>query len=203
MSIMNEITGNFNVRPIGGDKYIVSTNAPDYAKERVIDEDGIQQLKEKYNKSVDSFEKIPEKNKDVELSEKDLKKFGLDIHRSERVWYDITDKHELNGNGMKVLVKDGLNGRYVRGVIEGKEVNLKLSGTSLFYLDKGNIQGTIDGKEVSIKYEGTENGFRFKNVPSDENDIIMHLGILAVEKVSNDVEKDNAIAAGAIMSGKA
>lgn len=140
----------------------------------------------------------------LEISDKDIENFAKSVEDSKRSWYDITQKHTLKGNGLDVLIKETLNGRSIEGKICGKEVNLKIGGSGLDFLrlDKGCIKGTVGEQKINVRYKGTKNGLELLGLPKTQEDITMQLAIIISEKIQDDIATDNAMAAGAIMSGK-
>ncbi|MBQ8460602.1 hypothetical protein IJ541_10965 [bacterium] len=139
-----------------------------------------------------------------EISNKTLENFEKYVIDSKRAWYDITNRHTLKGMGLDLIIQEKFNGRSVKGKICGKETELKFYNPGLFdflRLDKGGLKGNIDGRPVNIKYSTTKNGIKLEGLPEDYSDIKMHLGLVIAEKIYDDIAADEAMAAGAIMSG--
>lgn len=89
---------------------------------------------------------------------------------------------------MNLVASDKLNGRVVKGKINGKNVDLKFDSTSFFGFDKGKITGNIDGKDIVIKYECNKDGIELKGIDKNNSEFSTQLSFLANDKINRDVK---------------
>lgn len=109
-------------------------------------------------------------------------------------FFSFSKNYKMTGAGFDVEYSDGfLKKRSVKGKIQGKNVDLKVS-SDLFsmFTPSGTITGTIDGREVNITYEKTKEGLKMDGIQQEDADITSHLALLSTGRIKQDKTEMNA-----------